>query len=88
MIFFLSLLPPTRISAFLSWAEAYFEEQPEKFRNRFRPAMNGLLFAAEGHSIDGGSGKGAGMRRFLGWCQARHWLIPDESISEAPERLE
>lgn len=76
MIFFLSLLPPTTISDFLTWAQSYFELQAEEFRTRFRPALNGLLIAAEGGSIDSESGN-AGIRQFLGWSKERHWLAPE-----------
>ena len=76
MIFFLSLLPPTTISDFLTWAQDYFELQAEEFRTRFRPALNGLLLAAEGGSIDSESGA-ASIRQFLGWSKARHWLSPE-----------
>jgi hypothetical protein len=76
MIFFLSLLPPTTISDFLRWAQDYFESQAEEFRTRFRPALNGLLFAAEGGTIDSESGD-VGIRQFLGWSKARHWLSPE-----------
>ena len=77
MIFFLSMLSPTDTSDFLTWAQDYFEVQPEEFRNRFRPALSGLLFAADGGSIDTGSAKDAGIRQFLGWSKARHWLSPE-----------
>lgn len=83
MIFFLSLLPTTNTSDFLKWAHDYFELQGEEFRNRFRPALTGLMFAAEGRSIDSVAGD-VGIRRFLGWSNARHWLLPNESVSEAP----
>jgi hypothetical protein len=81
MIFFLSLLPPTNTSDFLKWAHDYFEMQGEEFRNRFRPALTGLVFAAEGRSIDSVTSD-VGIRRFLGWSKARHWLLPDEKVSE------
>lgn len=83
MIFFLSLLPTTNTSDFLKWAHDYFELQGEEFRNRFRPALTGLMLAAEGRSIDSVAGD-VGIRRFLGWSNARHWLLPNESVSEAP----
>ena len=79
MIFFLSLLPPTNTSDFLKWAQDYFGAQGEEFRNRFRPALTGLVYAAEGRSIDSVAGD-VGVRRFLGWSKARHWLLPDETV--------
>lgn len=83
MIFFLSLLPPTNTSDFLKWAHDYFEVQSAEFRNCFRPALTGLAFAAEGRSIDSVAND-PGIRRFLGWSKTRHWLLPDERISQAP----
>jgi hypothetical protein len=82
MIFFLSQLPPANTSDFLRWANDYFEAQGEQFRSRFRPALTGLMFAAEGRSIDNAVSD-AGGRQFLGWSNARHWLLPDEK-QEAP----
>ena len=73
MIFFLSLLSPVEIEEFLAWAELHFEEQREDFRTRFRPALNGLKFAAAGGSLDAANGRD--VRRFLGWTNSRHWLL-------------
>ena len=84
MIFFLSLLPPTNTSDLLKWAHDYFEAQGEEFRNRFRPALTGLVFAAEGRSIESMTSD-VGVRRFLGWSKARHWLLPNESVSAPAE---
>ena len=76
MIFFISLLPPKHTPSFMKWAHDYFERQGEEFRNRFRPVLNGLMFAAEGRSIDSVADD-AGVRRFLGWSNTRHWLLQD-----------
>jgi hypothetical protein len=75
MIFYLSLLPNDRIVDFLRWAERHFNEQPEKFRDRFRPALNGLALVVEGGSLDDKSARDLGARRFLGWSEKRHWLL-------------
>jgi hypothetical protein len=72
MIFFLSMLPTADTKPFLDWAELHLAKQPESFARRFRPAMNGLLFAARGERIQ--SEAPAEARRFLGWSNARHWL--------------
>ncbi len=74
MIFYLSLLPDGSVKEFLEWASGFLDEQSEQFRNRFRPALNGLLLAAEGRSIDVDSTE---VRRFLGWSKARHWLLTE-----------
>ena len=72
MIFFLSL-PNANVLDFLGWAERYLQDQSEEFRNRFRPAMEGLKFVVEGGSLD--STNNADVRRFLGWTNTRHWLL-------------
>jgi hypothetical protein len=77
MIFFLALQPPSSVADFLGWAEDHFNEQPEAFRNRFRPALTGLVLAAKGYSLDSEESKQAGARRFLGWSKSRHWLLSE-----------
>lgn len=81
MVFFLSLLPRGKAGDCLDWAERHLEEQPEEFRNRFRPALNGLAFAAEGRSLETAPA-GNDVRRFLGWSKARHWLLPEPAAGE------
>lgn len=78
MIFFLALLPRPVVAEFLRWAEEHLNRQPEMFRNRFRPAVIGLLLAVEGHSLESGAARQAGGQRFLGWSKARHWLLADD----------
>lgn len=77
MIFFLAILPQPTIAEFLRWAEEHLNQQPETFRNRFRPALTGLVLASEGHALDSDAARQAGARRFLGWSKARHWLLTD-----------
>jgi hypothetical protein len=77
MIFFLSLLSQADVDEFLEWAELHFQEQPEEFRERFRPALNGLKFAARGGSLDRECANNPEVRRFLGWSNTRHWLLLD-----------
>ena len=81
MIFFLSLLPKDRVADFLRWAESHFEAQSEEFRKRFRPALQGLVLAAEGNSIINESGLPSGARQFLGWSKSKHWLLNDTDPS-------
>ncbi|HEX6731905.1 MAG TPA: hypothetical protein VF074_17955 [Pyrinomonadaceae bacterium] len=73
MIFFLSLLSPVEIEEFLAWAEQHLDEQREDFRTRFRPALNGLKFAAAGGSLDRSNNRE--VQRFLGWSHKGHWLM-------------
>lgn len=74
MIFFLSLLSKTDLDEFFEWAELHFQGQTEEFRERFRPALNGLKFAAAGGSLDPDCSNDPNVRRFLGWSK-RHWLL-------------
>ncbi len=76
MIFFLTLLPDSDVAAFLRWAGDHLDEQRDEFRDRFRPALNGLVLAAGGRSPAGNCGSESG-RRFLGWSNTKHWLLTD-----------
>jgi len=75
MIFFLSLLSPGELAAFLQWARSHFAQQSEDFRNRFSPALKGLIHAADGRAFDGKFAQGSGTRCFLGWTKETHWLL-------------
>lgn len=75
MIFFLALLPDRSVADFLVWAEDHLSGQSEEFRNRFRPALKGLVIAADGGSIDNDSARREGVHRVLGWSKERHWLL-------------
>ena len=63
MIFFLSLIPEGELSLFIDWAQADLEQQPEPFRNRFQPTLQGLRSAAEGRAV---------AQQFLGWSNSPH----------------
>ena len=78
MIFYLSLVPAPEVAGFLAWAQEHLEQQADEFRDRFRPALNGLFLVAEGGSLDGRSTKGGDARRFLGWSKKQHWLLEKE----------
>lgn len=73
MLFFLSFVTPAELAAFVEWAKSQFQEQPEDFQLRFRPAFTGLVLASEGKVFD----DDAHARRFLGWSKERHWLLPE-----------
>lgn len=75
MVFFLALLPATPTQAFIVWAEEYLNGQEVEFQMRFRPALMGLEFAADGRSLDDQSVIRQGARRFLGWTNTEHWLL-------------
>jgi hypothetical protein len=66
MVFFLSVAPAGASESFLRRAESQLRETPDAFRERFRPALDGLARAIAGS--DPG-------RPFLGWCAGRHWLM-------------
>ncbi len=76
MIFFLAQLPSAQVAAFLRWAHEHLEAQQDAFRQRFRPALTGLELAAEGVSLDVPREGSPPARRFLGWSQEPHWLLP------------
>jgi hypothetical protein len=75
MVFFLALLPSASVQTFLTWANEHLNKQEEDFQSRFRPALRGLVLAAEGRSLDDPSTSLQGSRRFLGWSKKRHWLL-------------
>jgi hypothetical protein len=75
MVFYLALLPPPEVQTFLAWAEEHLQRQSQAFQSGFRPAMKGLVLAAEGQSLDANSSKRHGARRFTGWSKERHWLL-------------
>jgi hypothetical protein len=76
MNFFLSLLANAKLTESLRWTESHFAAQPESFRERFRPVVDGLLLTAGGTSLDSSAAAKSGARRFLGWSKERHWLLP------------
>ena len=78
MVFFLSMVPESgAVSEFLRWAETHLDGQTEGFRNRFRPALKGLVLAADGVSLDADAASRSEARRFLGWSKTQHWLVAD-----------
>ena len=77
MVFFLALLPEQEVAHFLRWAGEHLEGQREDFATRFRPALQGLVLAADGQLIDDLAAPGSGARRFLGWSKGRHWLLTE-----------
>jgi len=78
-LFFLSRLPHEEAGSFIAWAEGHLQEQPNDFRARFIPALRGLALIHGGGSLDNVTD----IRRFLGWTQARHWLLGDEPLKSA-----
>jgi hypothetical protein len=74
----LTLAGGDEVSPFLEWARKHLGEQTEEFRGRFAPAFAGLVAIAEGGEFDAdGTDLSTGGRRFLGWTNERHWLLPD-----------
>jgi len=78
MIFFVALVPNEKLSDFIGWAVDHLEQQPEAFRNRFRPALQGLESVAEGRKIGPVDELYPNGRQFLGWCKGKHWLLEGE----------
>jgi hypothetical protein len=77
MVFFLALLPDRDVTGFLRWAEGHLNAQSEGFRNRFFPALRGLVLVANRASIGTDPARNDDGRRFLGWSKTRHWLLTD-----------
>jgi hypothetical protein len=77
MVFFLALLPGGAVREFLGWAEEHLGQQAEGFQSRFRPALAGLVRAAQGlpPGEQGGEDHPASARPFLGWTTGKHWLL-------------
>lgn len=75
MVFFLALLSERNVSEFLQWAAAHLDAQGRDFRVRFQPALQGLVLAANGESIEHASTSARNARRFLGWSKTQHWLL-------------
>lgn len=76
----LALLPRDQVPAFVAWAQAHLDTQPEAFRVRFQPALLGLSQAAQGLPVDlpgADASSGPKARRLLGWCKGTHWLLAD-----------
>lgn len=70
MVFYLAMMPRAQAAGFLDWAGKHLEAQPEKFREKFRPAVKGLAVAA----ADGELAGRPDARQFLGWSKQKHWL--------------
>lgn len=75
MIFFLSMLGDARRHAVIARIEDHFLRQPEAFRRRFGPAMDGLRQAEAGRRLPQQVPGVDGARVFNGWTTARHWLL-------------
>ncbi|KWK73201.1 hypothetical protein WM16_16545 [Burkholderia ubonensis] len=79
MVFYLGLLSTQDVAGFVQWAERHLARQPENFRIRFRPVLDGLVQVTNGQSLGSGAVDAAIARRFLGWSDAAHWLLADTS---------
>lgn len=69
MVFYVSRLSHDETGEFLRWAEEYLSAQPREFGCRFSPVLQGLGTVHKGELL------GIHEPRFLGWTQARHWLL-------------
>lgn len=75
MVFYLSLLPKRDVVEFVDSVGEHLNGQSEEFAIRFRPAIEGLIMAVHGESVDGEAAMRCNARRFLGWSKDRHWLL-------------
>ncbi len=78
MVFYLALTSQQAVSEFLKQAREYLDAQAVEFSVRFRPALSGLVLAAEGQPINGDAAQQSGARLFLGWSKDRHWLLTED----------
>jgi len=69
MLFFLSLMPQAEQTNFIEFANAQFAQQTLPFRERFKPALVGLINVLNQKPLEQSQGQ-----RFLAWSNERHWL--------------
>jgi hypothetical protein len=74
MAFFLSLLPPDQVDAFLKWARNQLDEWPKPLRATFRSTLDGLVVAAAPAS-------GVAPTPFYGWTSGTHRFLPEHPVS-------
>lgn len=79
MLFHLSLAPVEEQQAFPFWARTRLGACPPALQRRFEPALRGIELALSGGTPDVAGSHPSGARRFLGWTQERHWLMPEPS---------
>ncbi len=75
MVFYLSFIEGEEVREFIDWASSHLSIQQPEFQNRFRPAFDGLVAAAQGRTpahVDVNRNEG---RQFLAWSNSRHWLM-------------
>lgn len=74
MLFYISLLSEDQQKQFVSWASDHFNKQSDEFKQRFLPAMNGLVAIVNGEEFDADGRCPSGGQRFLGWSTKPHFL--------------
>ncbi len=92
MVFYLSLVSPEAVSAFLLWARSHLEQlKNTSLRRRMDPALAGLEWIAAGgtfdqHGVGGIAGEG---RRLLGWTtKQREGFVSEERAAKLVKLLE
>ena len=70
MVFFVSMMSDEKQREFLAWAEKQLSAQRAEFRDRFRPAPEGLR-----NVVAGSTPEPKGVGPFLGWTTGKHWLL-------------
>jgi hypothetical protein len=78
MIFYLSFVPADEQRGLVDWMREHLSEQSPEFRDRFKPALDGLVAAVKGSPVDRSGG-----RRLLGWSVGKHWLMPANESERA-----
>jgi hypothetical protein len=74
LVFFLAVAPTGAIGSFLGRAEEHLRQQPGDIQTRLRPALTGLVRAAQGLPVENAEEPESACR-FLGWTTERHWLL-------------
>jgi len=74
MLFYISLCSEEEQRQFLNWTDEHFSKQPDEFRQRFAPAMQGLKDIMNGDEFDSQGHLTSGGQRFTGWSTKRHFL--------------
>ncbi len=74
MLFYISLCTEDEQKQFLSWANEHFNKQSDEFRQRFAPAMQGLVAIMSGAEFNNDGRHPSGGKRFIGWSTKPHFL--------------
>ena len=75
-LFFVSFADATEQARVVSELRSLAANEPDEWRARFAPVLDGLDAVLGGGGFDATGRVDATGRRFLGWSVGRHWLLP------------